>query len=125
LSTSFTSSQEAEQDWNNGKTQRNVGIGVTVGGAVVAGVGVGLIVAASTNACPDTGNDCHYALAGMGGVFAIASVPVLIVGTSLWLHGNHEMSRAESMGFGSLGAMPYVAPLPGGGGVAGISLSRF
>ncbi len=94
------------------RATRNVGIGLTVPGALLAGLGGGLMIsgAASMGVCSEGRPDCNtgnaFQVVGGGAIVGL-SVPFLATGIGLWATGAKKMRKNEL----AIGVMPQ----PGGG----------
>jgi hypothetical protein len=103
----------------SGRTFRLQGIVLTITGALVLGGAIWGLVSSSC----DTDTTCE----GLRWMGLASSLPMLGYGITMWAYGQGELNRTQKVraGVGLSRAMPFVAPLPGGGAMAGARLLAF
>ena len=110
---------EAKKLYDDGERLRNVGKAMIWAGSVAVAIAIPL-AAIGFGAEDDPGNRHGPAMASGGVSLLFTGSACLTLGIVNWALGRSGMNEAQRRGY-----VPYVAPLPGGGVTAGISVLRF
>lgn len=117
---SAPSPSEQAATMSHEEDKRNIGIGLTIIGAVGVGVGLVYLIPNWNGKLGDPGTEKFFD----GALVEMVSVPIATTGAFLWGSGYRGMRAAERAGFKPVAATPYVAPIQGGA-VAGIQCATW